>query len=84
MTKVYDHVDQLSPELVGTVITFKIVQEKNTNPTSVVSHIVGKLICYATAEGQHTKGRAGVSKAYQVLLEGYPVITVDSYEFLED
>jgi hypothetical protein len=76
MTKVYDHADQLSPELVGTVITFKKVTEQTSNPTRTVSLVTAKLINYSTAEGEYTQGNQGVVRAYQILLEGYPTIEV--------
>lgn len=70
----FESVDQLRPEHIGQVITFKIVEDKNNNPTRVTSLVTGKLVLYTTAVAEYTQGNPGTDSAYQILIEGYPVI----------
>lgn len=72
--KIYDNIDQLTPDLVGTVITFKTVEEKVNNPTRTTSLITAKLVAYVIGESEYTQGNKGVTRSYQILFEGYPTI----------
>lgn len=72
--EIYDDVNQLSPELIGTAITWKevITDYKGENPQ--ISHYTGKLITYMTVEDHKIeKGKPVVIHGYQVLIEGLPV-----------
>lgn len=75
--EIYDHVDQLSPELIGTVITWKevITDFKGENPKT--SHYTGRLKSYMTVEDRHAdnSGKRMVSHGYQVLMEGLPLFS---------
>lgn len=70
----FENVDQLRPEHVGHVITYKIVEDGKNNPTRVTSHITGKLVAYTTAVAEYTQGNPGTTSSYQIFIEGYPVI----------
>lgn len=69
--EIYDNVDQLSPELIGTAITWKevVTDYKGENPRT--SHYTGKLITYMTVEDHKIEnGKPVVTRGYQVLIEG--------------
>lgn len=77
---VYDNVDQLTPEMIGTAITFKVVTASTRNTNKTVEHVTARLIAYAVAEETYTEGMAdGITRGYQILFEGYPPIKGNVY-----
>lgn len=78
---VYENVDQLTPEMIGTAITFKVVTESTRNTNQTVEHVTARLIAYAVAEEIYTAGMAdGITRGYQILFEGYPPIKGSVYK----